>query len=114
MKYENESIGFAPEFVPEVVDESKILTFRVGKRYSYLKVGDIIGARDSETGEIFGQLEIRSIQKMKFKDLPFNLPGHGQYESLEEMRKQFAKFSPGTMEKDAEGYLIGYTLLKDD
>ena len=46
------SIGFASNLVPLVLDGSKTLTYRIGDKYDFLKVGDEIDVRDSSNDNV--------------------------------------------------------------
>ncbi len=85
-------IGFAKELVPLVKSGEKILTYRLGTKYSTLQVGERIEAKDSSTGEPFAEIEITDRQITTFGELPINRTGHESYQSREEMRKTFRKY----------------------
>ncbi|MBI5140394.1 MAG: ASCH domain-containing protein [Candidatus Vogelbacteria bacterium] len=69
---EQKNIGFATELVPLVKNRTKVLTYRLGDKYNFLRIGDIIDVFNSGTGEIFGKLKIIKKERTNFVSLPLN------------------------------------------
>jgi hypothetical protein len=106
------AIGFASDLVPLVKDGSKVLTYRIGDKYNFLRVGDRIMTKDSGNNKVFGELEIVEVTKMLFKDLPINRSGHEIYSSKEEKKRVFEKYYPGEVNDDSEVLVLGFKLVR--
>jgi len=110
MKYSNKAIGFAENLVHLIKSGSKILTYRLGDKYDFLKVGDVINVKDSSTGEVFGEVEITEKSSTAFKDLPIDREGHEKYSSKEEQRKTFEKYYDKVRDED-KIIILGFKLI---
>jgi hypothetical protein len=96
----NNSIGFAPNLVPLIVDGSKTLTYRIGDKYDFLKVGDEIDARDSSNEQVFARVKIVEKNYITFADLPIDRVGHEVYLSKQEQRDTFEKYYGEVKDED--------------
>jgi hypothetical protein len=105
MHYDQVILGFAENLVPSVKDGSKTLTYRLGFKYAYLKVGDHFLVENTATHIPFAEIEIMSVSQASFQDLPIDRPGHETYESKEGQRKIFEGFY-GTRVKDEDPFLV--------
>lgn len=105
------SIGFASGLVPFVLDGSKTLTYRLGEKYDFLQVGDIIAARDSSDDRMFATLQILEIQQTTFKDLPLERNGHSAYKSKEEQKEAFKKYYSNIQDGDRV-IVIGFNVIR--
>ena len=83
------SIGFASNLVPLVLDGSKTLTYRIGDKYDFLKVGDEIDVRDSSNDNVFAKVRIIEKDYTTFSNLPINRAGHEVYSSKQVQRDTF-------------------------
>lgn len=110
MKYSNKAIGFAKNLVPLVKDGSKVLTYRLGDKYNFLEIGDVINVKDSLTEQLFGKVKITEKSATTFKDLPIDREGHEKYESKEEQRKIFKKYY-GEVKDEDKVIILGFRLL---
>lgn len=107
------SIGFAPKLVPLVKNESKTLTYRLGMKYDFLKVGDTIPVIDSSTNAVFGEVKITVKSYTTFRDLPLNREGHETYPSKEKQREAFAEYYGRLLEDTDKILNLGFKLIKD-
>ncbi len=103
-------IGFATELVPLVKNHTKVLTYRLGNKYDFLKVGDVVDTYDSVTGEVFGRLRITKKEKTIFKELPIDRIGHEVYPSKDGQRRVFEKFY-GEIKDEDLFIILGFELL---
>lgn len=104
-------IGFAPDLVPLIENGTKTLTYRVGNKYDYLKVGDKIKFKNSESDEIVGELEIIEKSWTTFKDLPIDRQGHEIYPSKQIQRDTFKKYYKQDIEDNMPILVLGFKLL---
>ncbi len=113
MQYKDKTIGFAANLVPLVNNHSKILTYRLGEKYAFLKEGDIILAKDSSDNRIFGEIKITKVSKTTFKDLPIDIDEHEKYFSKDEQRKVFEEYYPGQVKDDSPVVVIRFEFISD-
>lgn len=106
------TIGFAPELVPLVLNGSKTLTYRIGSKYDFLRVGDTIMADDSSTGKIFAQLEITGRETGTFGTLRDDRAGHEVYRSTKERRATFEKYYSRSIADDEPALIIRFKVIK--
>lgn len=111
MKY-NKAIGFAPELVPLIKNGQKTLTYRLGEKYNYLKIGDSIPFRNSVTDEVFTEVIITEKSLISFKDLPINRAGHELYLSKEEQKKVFKKYYSREVDDSEQVLVLGFKVIK--
>ena len=111
MKYTELIIGFAPSLVPLVLNGSKTLTYRLGDKWGFLKIGDIISAKDSEVDKLFAELEIVNIESVTFGDLSNNSKGHEVYETDKEKRMVFSKYYTRTIKNDESVLILEFKVL---
>ncbi len=107
---DTKSIGFASNLVPLILDGSKTLTYRLGDKFEFLKIGDSINFHDSQSGKICGKIQITEKSHAKFKDLPINRTGHEVYQSKKEQRSVFTKYY-GKISDDVTLLILGFRLL---
>lgn len=105
------SIGFAGDLVPLVLNGSKTLTYRIGDKYSFLKLGDEINVRNSLTEKVFGRVRIIEKGWTTFKDLPIDRKGYELYSSKEEQRETFERYY-GKINDEDKVLILGFRLLK--
>lgn len=113
MKHIIKTIGFAPELIPLVQEESKTLTYRLGDKYDFLKIGDTIQVDDSLTGIVFGEVVITEKSQTTFGLLPIDRKGHEIYLSKEEQREVFAGYYGRAIEDNDRIIVLGFLLLKE-
>lgn len=111
MKQKPSSIGFVHELVEPILDGSKTLTYRIGDKYNFLQVGDLIDARDGSNDRIFATLQILEIQQTTFKNLPLVRKGHSAYKSKEEQKEAFSKYYNNIQDSDTV-IIIGFKVIK--
>jgi hypothetical protein len=104
------SIGFAHDLVPLIINGSKTLTYRIGNKYDFLKIGDKIAVRDSSENRIFGNVEINEKSYISFSDLPIDRIGHEVYSSKQEQKETFEKYY-GEFAEDENILVLGFRLL---
>jgi len=68
------SIAFAPELIQFITDNQKLTTYRFGKKYDHLKVGDVVYYQNSATQELVGKLRITRKGETTFGELPLETP----------------------------------------
>lgn len=112
MHHDYKTIGFAEELVPLVLDESKTLTYRLGDKYDFLQVGDEIAARNSETDEVFADLEITLKEKGTFSILRDDRDGHEVYRSEEDRRQTFERYYGRPVTDDEPVIILGFRVVK--
>lgn len=88
----NKMMGFAPKIVTIVQSGMMTSTFRLGKKYDFLKVRNRIGVKDSSTGEQFGTIVIKEKYWITFGKLSHREPGHEGYASKKDMKENFEKY----------------------
>ncbi|MGI8419797.1 MAG: ASCH domain-containing protein [Candidatus Levyibacteriota bacterium] len=108
----NKSIGFAPDLVPLIKNGSKTLTYRLGDKYTFLQIGDVIEVHDSSTDEVFAQVKIIEKSFTTFQDLPIDRVGHEIYLSKERQKETFQKYYRTVHDDDAV-LLLGFQVLKN-
>jgi hypothetical protein len=64
------AIMFAPEIVTLILAGKKVKTYRFGKKYDYLQIGDIVKIQNSTTKKIVCQAKITNRGEILFKDIP--------------------------------------------
>lgn len=80
------AIGFAPELITNILNGEKLTTYRFGNKYDYLKVGDVVEAQDSTTGEAACKVVITKMSKLIFEDLPLIINAYETYDNKEQQR----------------------------
>lgn len=86
-KPDPDAMGFAPELVQFICDNKKLTTYRFGKKYNHLQVGDIVTFQNSSNGKRMGKVRIAAKKETTFKDLPLTDPTHESYRSKEHQRE---------------------------
>lgn len=107
----NTSIGFAANLVPLIIDGSKTLTYRIGDKYDFLKVGDEIDVRDSSNDKVFARVKIVEKDYTTFADLPIDRIGHEVYSSKQEQRDTFEKYY-GEVRDEDRILILGFNLIQ--
>ena len=107
----NISIGFAPNLVSMILDGSKTLTYRIGDKYNFLKVGDEIDVRDSSNDKTFAKVKIIEKDYTTFDDLPIDRIGHEVYSSKQEQHNTFEKYY-GEVKEEDKILILGFTVIK--
>ena len=105
------SIGFAANLVPLILDGSKTLTYRIGDKYGFLKVGDEIDVRDSSNDKLFAKVKIIEKDYTTFADLLIDRVGHEVYSSKQEQRDTFKKYY-GEVKNDDKILILGFTVIE--
>jgi uncharacterized protein YhfF len=112
MNYTDKIIGFAANLVPLVLDGSKTLTYRLGDKYDFLEAGDRILTNNSDTGEVFAELEITSKEKGTFGDLQNDRKGHEIFRSQEDRRATFEKYYKRPVANDEPVIIFGFKVVR--
>ena len=105
------SIGFASNLVPLILDGSKTLTYRIGDKFTFLKVGDEIAVRDSSNNEVFAKVKIIEKNYTTFADLPIERVGHEVYSSKQDQRDTFEKYYDEVNDDD-KILILGFTVIE--
>lgn len=82
-----DAMGFAPELVQFIRDNKKLTTYRFGKKYNHLQVGDMLVFQDSSSGQRMGKVRITAKRETTFKDLPLTDAAHESYRDKEHQRE---------------------------
>jgi len=80
-------IPFAPELVGLILDKLKLTTYRFGRKYDYLNVGNEVSIQDSTSKEIVARAVIKKKSQTTFLGLPLNNGSHESYRDKEHQRK---------------------------
>jgi len=107
----NISIGFAPNLVPLILDGTKTLTYRIGDKYDFLKIGDEIDVRDSSNDKVFAKVKIIEKDYTTFADLPIDRVGHEVYSSKQEQRDTFEKYYSEVKDED-KILVLGFSVMQ--
>ena len=105
------SIGFATNLVPLILDGTKTLTYRIGEKFDFLKVGDEIDVRDSSDDKVFAKVKISEKSHTTFKELPINRVGHEVYSSKQEQRETFEKYY-GEVKDEDKILILGFSVIE--
>lgn len=84
---EQNVIPFAPELIDFIINNLKTTTYRFGRKYDYLHVGNTVAIQNSSTKDIIGHAVITRKSYTTFKDLPLSSGSHEAYEDKEQQRK---------------------------
>ncbi len=85
-------VGFAPELINFIKEGKKVLTYRFGNKYNYLKPEDIVKVEDTVNKKVIGKAKVISKEQTTFGELPLNIPGHETYTNKEHQRKVFSGY----------------------
>lgn len=85
-------IPFAPELITFITDNLKVTTYRFGKKYNYLKVGDKVAIQNSTTQEIVANTKIKAKSQTTFKDLPLSNGMHEGYKDKNHQKQVFSGY----------------------
>lgn len=110
-------IGFSPELIPFIKSGEKVLTYRFGSKYDYLKPGDKVIIKDTVNNKVTGKAKVVSKEWTIFSKLPLDIPGHETYENKEHQRKVFSGYFAylGRKIKDDDPFLVlGFQLTQSD
>lgn len=101
-------IPFAPELVGFIVDNLKLTTYRFGKKYDYLKVGDTVSIQNSLTKDIVGSAVIKKKSETTLKELPLNNNTHESYKDKEHQRQVLSGYYAyvGRPLEDEDDFLV--------
>jgi hypothetical protein len=105
------SIGFASNLVPLVVEGLKTLTYRIGGKYDFLKIGDEIDVRDSSSDKVFARVKIIEKDYSTFAELPIDRAGHEVYSSKQEQHDTFVKYY-GEVKNEDRILILGFTVIE--
>lgn len=105
---ENYVIQFTPEQAQQIQLNRHAVTFRLGNKYDYLNLGDIVTLSNSQTGRTVAQAKITAKRQSTFADLPLQLPGQIAYRNKEQQRTILSGFYPELNRpiQDDDGFLI--------
>lgn len=80
---EKGGIGFSPELIKIIMSGQKLSTYRFGKKYHHLKVGDTVRIENSDTGEVACLAKVTDKSMTTFKDLPISGNSHETFRDKE-------------------------------
>ncbi|MBI5358671.1 ASCH domain-containing protein [Candidatus Amesbacteria bacterium] len=80
-------LGFSEDLIPSVLDGSKTETYRLGFKYNFLEVDDLVEIENSQTKELNGTAVITLKEKVTFIDVPTKFS-----ETREELRKRLETY----------------------
>lgn len=101
-------IGFAPELIPLILEGKKQSTYRLGKKYDYINLGDEIEIQNSQTNETVARAVITNKHLSTFKNLPVAVDEHESYRDKEHQRKVLSGYYAyiGRSIQDEDVFLI--------
>lgn len=101
-------IPFAPELVGYILDNLKLTTYRFGKKYDYLKVGDKVNIQNSSTKEVVGTAVIKGKIETTLRDLPLSNGTHESYKDKEHQRQVLSGYYAylGRPLEDDDAFLV--------
>ena len=105
-------LGFAPELVSLIKNGSKKYTYRLGDKYSSVKIGDQIEFLDSSNKVPFGIVEITEKSILDFGNLPIDRVGHEVYKSKVEMRKIFSSYYNQPILDHYKFLVLGFKVIR--
>ncbi|HSX07978.1 MAG TPA: hypothetical protein VLG11_03730 [Candidatus Saccharimonadales bacterium] len=107
-KPDRNAIAFAPELVQFIHDNKKLTTYRFGKKYDHLQVGDIVTLQDSSTGKSVGKVRITAKKETTFKNLPLSTTTHEAYRDKDHQREVLSGYYAyiGGKIRDDDPFLI--------
>jgi hypothetical protein len=79
-------IPFAPELINFILEDLKVTTYRFGRKYDYLHVGDVVSIQDSSSKQMVCKAEITGKSSTTFKELPLESGTHETYKDKEHQR----------------------------
>lgn len=85
-------IPFAPELINFIKEKLKLRTYRFGRKYDYLKVGDIVELTDAINRQVAARARITKKEFTTFVELPLETQGHEIYLSKEHQRQVFSGY----------------------
>jgi hypothetical protein len=80
-------IPFAPELIDFILKDLKVTTYRFGKKYDYLQLGDEVNIQNSSSQQIVGKAKITGKSSTTFEGLPLDSGTHESYRDKEHQRK---------------------------
>lgn len=112
MSYPTRKIGFAPDLVILIQNGVKVVTYRLGDKYDFLKKGDIISAVDDSSGDTFGAIEILEKSYTTFGKLPVDRKGHEVYSSKQIQRHVFEGYYKRKISDSDRCIVLEFRLIK--
>lgn len=106
-----DSIGFASDLIPLILNGSKTLTYRLGDKYHFLITGDKINVRNSSTNQIVAKVEITEKDYITFNNLPIDRRGHEIYATKQEQKLTFEKYY-GEIKDDDKILILGFKVIE--
>jgi len=105
------SIRFAPNLVPLILNGTKTLTYRIGDKYDFLKIGSEIDVSDSSNNKVVAKVKINEKDYTTFVDLPIDRVGHEIYSSKKDQRDTFEKYY-GEVKDEDKILILGFTVIE--
>ena len=99
-------LGFSQELVPLILSGKMTTSYRLGFKYDFLEIGDLIELENSQTKETIGLATITAKKKVTFLDLPqkFN-------ESLEGKRKRLESYYKTSISNSDNFLMLEFNFL---
>lgn len=91
-KAEVNVIPFAPELIRFIQENLKLRTYRYGRKYDYLQLGDVVDLTDVTTGQKVAKARITKKEYTAFAKLPLKTEGHETYRDKEHQRQVFSGY----------------------
>lgn len=85
-------IPIAPELVEIILSGKKVKTYRLGKKYDHIEIGDIADVTNFATDKLVATVKITGKYYQNFKDLPVDISGHEKYKDKEHQREVFNEY----------------------
>ena len=105
-----DSIKFALDLVPLVLNGTKTYTYRLGNKFFSTAVGQELLAAD-ELGEVFGKLLVLEKSITTFGSLPLRRLGHEEYASRAHQIQTFASYYGRTPNESEPVTIIRFALV---
>ncbi|QQG49819.1 MAG: ASCH domain-containing protein [Candidatus Berkelbacteria bacterium] len=109
------TLPFAPELVQFIKDGHKATTYRLGYKYDYLQLEDVVTITNAVTKEVVGKATVTGKSFTTFQDLPLNTPGHEAYQDKEHQRRIFEGYYAYTgkpIEDDSRFMVLEFELAE--
>ena len=112
MTHTDKSIAFASNLLPLIANGTKTLTYRLGNKYNFLEMNDLVDISNASDGAAFAQVEILEKSWTTFKELPIDKKGHEIYSSKQDQRDTFKQYYGKELENDDKILVLGFKVVK--
>ncbi len=103
------SIKFAPNLIILIKNGAKTFTYRLGNKFDFLSVGDVINVADNDSKD-FAEVTIVEKSKTIFKDIPLDRIGHEAYTSEEAKKALFEQYYGREVDPQEPVIVLGFKI----